>query len=270
MRGLILALLLCLTTAPAWAYYPWEMLQGDRALGKGDTALAMQHYQQALAEKPEDSAAVYNIGVCHYREGEFEKAAEQFQLLVDAKDRDFIGRAAYNLGNAQFRLKKKDEALKAYKTALRWDELDDDARYNIQLLLDDKKKQQQQQQQKDQQQKPKDQKSKDQQKDKDQKKDDQDKNQKDEDKDQDKDQDKDGDQDKKDQQGDQDKDKDKDKDDQKDKGDPNQDPGGQQQPTGMSQEDAERLLRYFQQKEEKSGKKGAPIELRPPRGTEIW
>ena len=40
------------------------------------------------------------------------------------------------MGNTQYRQKKLKEALESYKVALRWSENDDDARYNIQVVLD--------------------------------------------------------------------------------------------------------------------------------------
>ena len=57
----------------------------------------------------------------------------------------------------------------------------------------------------------------------------------------------------------------------KDKG-KDKDQGKQPQPKEpqMSKQDAERLLQYFQQKEDKDAPKARVRQARPPKGTETW
>lgn len=165
---------LALSAQPAFAYYPWEMWQGSRALEAKDYAAAALRFQTALQEQPDSPQAHYNLGECLYRENKYQEAAAHFKKAMDGSTTQLKGKAAYNLGNTLFREKKLEEALDAYKTALRWDEIDDDARYNIQVILDMLKKNQ------------------DPKKDQDKNKDDKDKNKDNKDKDKDKDKDKGG------------------------------------------------------------------------------
>ncbi|MBI3926596.1 MAG: tetratricopeptide repeat protein [Armatimonadetes bacterium] len=260
MRALVVLVLalICLAAAPASAYYPWDVWQADRAFQKGDYQEAGRLYRKALEGASGDARALYGLAQCQYRTGKFAEARESFGKALAAGNPEFRARAAYNLGNALFREEKLEEALEAYKTALRWDESDDDARYNIQVLLE---KLRQKKDQKNQQKDDKDQK-KDQQDKKDQQKDKQDKKQ--DDKDQKKDQ-----QDKK--QGDKDQQKDRrdqKKDPQQDQKDQQQKPGQRQAP--MSREDAERLLKYFADKEKHKPDRKARLVYPPIRGTEIW
>ena len=256
-------ILVWLLTSPALAWYPSQVFQGDQAMRAGKPAEAEKFYRQALKEKADDPRATYNLATSLYRQGQYKEAGELFHKLVETREPDFVGRAAYNEGNALFQQKKLDEALEAYKVALRWNELDDDARYNIEQLLKQKNQQNQ----------------KNNQKDKDKQNQDKDKDKKDQDK-KDKDKDKDKNQDKNDQDKDKDK-KDQDKDkqnDQKDKNDKDnqdkkdKDQGKQPQPKEpqMSKQDAERLLQYFQQKEDKDAPKARVRQARPPKGTETW
>lgn len=240
MRLMLLVLLL--VVSPAHAYYPWEMWQGDQAMKKGQHQQAEAHYRAALKEDADSSAALYNLGVSLYRQEKLDEAAGLFKRVADAKDTEFSGRAAYNLGNTLFRQNKLKEALEAYKTALRWNELDDDARHNIEVILEKLKQQQQQQ---DNQKQKQDQEKKKQ--DEDKKKDDQQKQ------DQDQKQNENEDENKEKQQQQQD-----------------QEQGQDQQEGGMNRQDAERLLQYFEDKEKEAGKRVRAYKARPPRGNETW
>ncbi|MCE9539072.1 MAG: tetratricopeptide repeat protein, partial [Bacteroidetes bacterium] len=122
----------------------------------------------------------FNLGDAYYKQGKYEEAAEQFQLLTHrASSKDTLSKAYHNLGNALMQTKKYQEGLDAYKNALKNNPDDEDTRYNLayaQQML----KQQQQQQKKDDKDK-KDNKDKDN-KDKKDNKDNKDKDKKDKDK----------------------------------------------------------------------------------------
>ncbi len=120
--------------------FPLTMWKAERLASQGKWGDAANAYSQALKLKPKSAEATYNLAMCLYRQGQFEKSQELFKKAQElAPPGSLKGQAAYNEGNSLFQLKKTDEALNAYKTALRWNELDDDARYNIQVILDQKK-----------------------------------------------------------------------------------------------------------------------------------
>jgi Ca-activated chloride channel homolog len=133
-------LLVLALSSSAWAYYPMDMWKAQRQAANGKWAEAAALYRAALKERPDSSEALYNLGLCLYRQGQFEEAASLFAKAQElAPAGPLKGQAAYNLGNTRYQLKKLPEALEAYKVALRWNELDDDARFNIQVILDQMK-----------------------------------------------------------------------------------------------------------------------------------
>ncbi|MGI9444976.1 MAG: hypothetical protein ACR2N1_21050 [Rubripirellula sp.] len=159
--------------------------EADAALGSGDIQPAIDAYSK-LADPSE--AAIYNHGVAYYRNGELDRAAEKFRQVLAASDDSLAARARFNFGNTLYasaltKLKEAsappeapqghpasaagvipelDEVLNQlraavtqYRSSLRLDRSDTDARANIELaqrLIEQIEKQQQDQQQQDQQQ----------------------------------------------------------------------------------------------------------------------
>lgn len=241
---------------PALAHFPMHMWQAERKAAEGKWAEAAALYREALKEEPKSAEATYNLALCLYRQGQFDKAEPIFKKAQElAPPGTLKGQAAYNLGNTQFRQKKLKEALESYKVALRWNENDEDARYNIQVVLDQMKPPKQPP-------KPKDDKKKD-----DKKKDDKDKK------------------DKKDKKKDPKQDPKKKPDSQKkpDKGSPTPTPKppgsasptptpkpSQPKPADREKEDAERLLQFFQNREKDAQKKRFPARRVAPTGEDDW
>ncbi|MFN8610314.1 MAG: tetratricopeptide repeat protein [Vulcanimicrobiota bacterium] len=259
-RLFLLLLLLC--SQPVWAHLPLKMWQAERKAAEGKWAEAAALYREALKEQPKNAEATYNLALCLYRQGQFAKAEEQFKKALEyAPPGQLKGQAAYNLGNAQFRQKDEGgkpedrekrlkEALESYKTSLRWNEDDDDARYNIQVVLDLLKKPEP----------PKKNQDKDKDKDKNKKnKDDQKKDK-----------------------------KQKPKPDPKQKPDPKKKPDKgsptptptppkqqpkqppEPKPADRDKEDAERMLRFFQDREKQAQKKRFPARRLAPTGEDDW
>lgn len=247
MKRFLLLLLLALSQ-PALAYYPMHMWQAERKAAEGKWAEAAALYREALKEQPKSAEATYNLALCLYRQGQFDKAEPIFKKALElAPPGPLKGQAAYNMGNTQYRQKKLKEALETYKVALRWTENDDDARYNIQVVLDQLNPPKQPP-------KPEDDKKKDKDKDK---------------KDQKKDKKKDPKQDPK---------KKPDSKPKPDKGSPTPTPPGKgdqkppppPKPADRDKEDAERLLQFFQNREKEAQKKRFPARRVAPTGEDDW
>jgi Ca-activated chloride channel family protein len=201
--------------------------KGNEYYRNGDHVAAGQAYQQANTADPNDMRATFNLGDAEYKQGKFPEAQQQFeQSALRSKDPVEQARAYHNIGNSWLGQKKPEEAIKAYREALRRDPSDEDTRYNLayaQRML----QQQQQQQQNDQ--------KKDEEKDEEKKDEQQEK----------KDQDEQEEQEKKDQEQKQDQQQKQDqKQDQKQEGDP-------QQAQQMSKQDAERILDALDRQEQK-------------------
>ena len=259
MKKLLLLLLLALSQ-PALAHYPMHMWQAERKAAEGKWGEAAALYREALKEQPKSAEATYNLALCLYRQGQFDKAEPIFKKALElAPPGPLKGQSAYNLGNTQFRLKKLKEALETYKVALRWTENDDDARYNIQVVLDQLNPPKQPPKPK-----PKDDKKKG-----------QDKKKNDPSKDKDKDKKKDP---KKDPKKKPDQKKKPDDKGQKkpDKGSPTPTPQPKgdkpppPKPADRDKEDAERLLQFFQNREKDAQKKRFPARRAVPTGEDDW
>ncbi|MDL2320641.1 tetratricopeptide repeat protein [Alistipes sp. OttesenSCG-928-B03] len=228
--------------------------KGNKEYAKGNYAQSEVEYKRALEKAPEMYEADFNLGNAFYKQERWDEASKIFvRLAADSASVENRAAAHYNAGNAYFQERKLQEALEEYKSSLRLNPGDMDAKFNLAYV----KKMLEEQDQDG---------GGDGENDQDQDKDNQDQN--DQNKDQQGDQDKE--QQDKDQQGDQNKDQqgDKDKDDkgQQDKDDKGEKDGkdgqndskpegrdGQQQ--GLSREEAAQMLQAVQAQEDRTREK---------------
>lgn len=196
-------------------------------------------YQQALMKNPSYTPGLFNLGNSMYQQKQYDAARKVMEATAKAeKDKDGKGAASYNIGNTYMQEQKWEDAISAYKQALRNNPQDADAKYNLSYAQAMLKKQQGGG-------------GKDKNKDK--------KDDKNKDKDK---------QDNKDNKGDK-KDQDKDKQGNNDKQDENedkQDKKPQPQPSKLSEKQAEQLLNALQQEEKKlqdkhQKEKGVPVKI---------
>lgn len=116
------------------------LLRGNKAYDAGKYGEAFEQYQKAaaggLAQK-----AQYNSGAALYKLQDYDAAAEAY--ASSAEQQGSLKESAYfNLGNAYFRAKKNDEAEKSYRAALKINPQDKDALHNLQIILRQKQQQQ--------------------------------------------------------------------------------------------------------------------------------
>ena len=97
---------------------------------------ALEAYQSAAENRPEDAIARYNLGTTLYQKKQFEKAADEFRRSLDAADSVHRAQGYYNLGNAQVQLNDIEGAIRSYKSALRLNPADLDAKHNLELMLE--------------------------------------------------------------------------------------------------------------------------------------
>lgn len=219
--------------------------KGNLLYEQQNFATAENAFQKALQANGKNPIGYYNYGNTLMQQKKYDAARNMYQQTMShTGDKTLKSKAQHNIGNAYCQEKKWQEAVEAYKSALRNNPSDQETKYNLayaQKML-----------------------QKDQQKNKDQDKD------KNKDKDKDKDQDKNKDnQDKKDkdQQKPEDKKDDKDEQNKSDKDDrQNPDQQGGQDKGPMDQRQADAILKALQQNEKKlqSGKNKqgvAPVKL---------
>ncbi len=101
---------------------------------KGDLKKAEEWLDKALLIEPDYPQALYHIGVIHYQKGEFEKAIEMYEKAIghspeDAKED--IADAYQNLGCSLWEARRREEALEAWRTCLKYNPKQKYAKKNL-------------------------------------------------------------------------------------------------------------------------------------------
>jgi tetratricopeptide (TPR) repeat protein len=114
-------------------------------------------YRKSLEANPRSLEGAYDLGNALYRQGKYEEAVEQYQLVTgqqqrllseSIENRTRLSEAYHNLGNIGMMNKDYAKSVEAYKQSLRLNPLDDETRYNLALaqkLLQAQESQQDQQ-----------------------------------------------------------------------------------------------------------------------------
>ncbi|MBQ5608854.1 MAG: tetratricopeptide repeat protein [Rikenellaceae bacterium] len=245
--------------------------RGNRAYERLDYDRAEERYREAQQLSDTCFEATFNLGDALYKQQRFDEAEKVFTALAADSTRNDLDRAHsyYNLGNSLFQQKKYQEALAAYKRSLRLNPADLETKYNYaytKKYIEDNQQgggggggnNNQNQNQNDQNQQGGGQNDQQNDQNKDQQNDQQNQDQN-QDQNNDKNQDNQNNNDQKDQNSDQNKDDQQGENDpqngendpQDGEGDPQQG-DGEPQPSGLSQNDAERMLDAIQGEEDKT------------------
>jgi len=124
----------------AEADYRSSMSEGNKLCIQGDYEGARQKYFNAQVEAQGAAEPHYNIGNTWLYEGKFEDALRCYDEADRLARNPMLKSAiAYNRGWVLFRLEKNQEALEAFKTALKWNPGDEDAKYNLEFVKSGKK-----------------------------------------------------------------------------------------------------------------------------------
>jgi tetratricopeptide (TPR) repeat protein len=136
-----------------------DVEQGNAKLGAKKYKQALEHYDSAAKELPEEPGVHYNRGIALHRLGRHKEAAEALGKATTARDRNLKSKSFFNLGNVLLEQKRYKEAAEAYKGALRLKPGHRPSKWNLELALrqiqkkkkEEEKKKQQKKQKKDQQ-----------------------------------------------------------------------------------------------------------------------
>lgn len=146
--------LLSLALPAAAQKYPERSLvrKGNRAFEKERYDRSIDRYRSALEAAPGSWEASYNLGNALYRTEQYDAAAEALRKAASDTLRSNEERADawYNLGDVQFRQQKLKESLESFKSALRLNPADYQAKYNyayLKRLVDQQENNEQQNQQ---------------------------------------------------------------------------------------------------------------------------
>ena len=163
---------LLLALLPLCAFDPFRRTNshvesGNAQLQAGKVKEALEQYDQAARELPDDPGVHYNRGIALQRLGQGAKAQEAFLRATAAADKDLQARSFFNLGNTYFEQKAYKEAVAAYVRSLQLRPGHRPTQWNLELalrrLLEEQQKQQKEQDKKADQQKQQDKEKKDEQ-----------------------------------------------------------------------------------------------------------
>ena len=106
--------------------------RGNRAYERLDYDRAEERYREAQQLSDTCFEATFNLGDALYKQQKFDEAEKVFTALAADSTRNDLDRAHsyYNLGNSLFQQKKYQEALAAYKRSLRLNPADLETKYN--------------------------------------------------------------------------------------------------------------------------------------------
>jgi Ca-activated chloride channel homolog len=105
---------------------------GNKLYDKDNYADAEAEYKKALDKKNNMPEATFNLGDAVYKQKRYDEAIKQFQLAAQNNpDPKVKAQAFHNLGNTYLEQKKWEDAVKAYKESLKINATDKDTKYNL-------------------------------------------------------------------------------------------------------------------------------------------
>lgn len=105
---------------------------GNRQYEQGAFPESEVDYRRSLLKNPQSYEAQFNLGNALYKQERYDEAAQIFQQLAqDTTHADGAAHCYYNAGNALFQQRKLQEALEAYKSSLRANPGDMEAKFNL-------------------------------------------------------------------------------------------------------------------------------------------
>lgn len=107
---------------------------GNRQYAARDYAGALETYRRAEVLRPDLPALNYNAANTLNQQSDFQRAVSEDQQAIHSTDPAVQDRAYYSMGNAYVRTNQLREAVDAYKSALRVNPSDMDAKYNLEVI----------------------------------------------------------------------------------------------------------------------------------------
>ena len=118
-----------------WVY------EGNKKVDK-DFVQAEKAYRRAISEYDKNATGSYNLGNAYYESGLYDEAMlRHLEAAKNAGTKLERHRAFHNIGNTLMLQQQCQEAVEAYKNALRNDPTDEETRYNLALAKDCAEKQ---------------------------------------------------------------------------------------------------------------------------------
>ncbi|MCK8480253.1 tetratricopeptide repeat protein [Psychroserpens algicola] len=133
-----------LETAKDYVYQGNELVDAENYIN------AEMEYRKAISKAPSVVAGAYNLGNSYYEKGNYEEALfRHAQAAETATSKAEKHKAYHNMGNILMKEELCQEAVEAYKNALRNNPTDDETRYNFAIAKDCAEQQKKQDQDKE-------------------------------------------------------------------------------------------------------------------------
>lgn len=138
---ILLGLLVCAAFGQTREAEKW-IRSGNEFYKQGQFEQATAEYNKALAADPSNTTAKFNLASALYKLNKRDEAIKAFSSLSTAdNEKNLRSQSYYNTGAIQSRQQKLEESIESYKSALRLNPDDKEARENLQkALLELKKK----------------------------------------------------------------------------------------------------------------------------------
>jgi Ca-activated chloride channel family protein len=121
-----------------------SVIKANKLYKEGKFEEAIAEYRKAAATNPENGLIQYNLGNAIFKKESFDEALATYDKSIElTKDNTFREKNTYNKGVSYTRQKKLPESIAEYKTALKIDPNDADARHNLQKALHEQRQQNQ-------------------------------------------------------------------------------------------------------------------------------
>jgi len=121
--------------APPFQREDPDVRAGNAALAAGDADAAVRHYARAGETHGERAEILFDRGAAALRLGRHDEASDLFRRAAERAEPRLASRALQNLGNARAAAGDPSGAAAAYRAALRKDPANEDARYDLEVLL---------------------------------------------------------------------------------------------------------------------------------------
>lgn len=144
----ILSLLMCITS---FAQNKKSFLRdGNELYTDSSYNDAEMQYRKSLEKDQDYFNASFNLADAVYKQERYEESSALFDALIDnAPTENDLAKVYHNLGNSLTQEQKLEEAIEAYKNALRINPNDTETRHNLALSKKQKQEQEQQEEKKE-------------------------------------------------------------------------------------------------------------------------
>ena len=122
--------------------------RGIDAFGEQNYEKSVEHFTEALVEKPDAPELKFNRGTALSQLGKTEEALSELISSAAQLDKaDYAAAAHFNAGNTQLSANNIEAAIEEYKQAVKLDQASEDYRHNLELAVRKLNQQQQSQEQ---------------------------------------------------------------------------------------------------------------------------